>query len=103
MRGFGLWSYGSLHHHSTSCVSLGTLLNLPGPQFPKDDDIYLQKILLGITDTEIYMKHVNVAYDKGWIYSNCYHHYYNPRDVRGWTQIQRNLREGERHAWQAAI
>lgn len=45
-------------------MSLGTLLNLPGLQFPKDDDIYLQRILLGITDTEIYMKHVNVAYDK---------------------------------------
>lgn len=60
-------------------MSLGTLLNLPGLQFPKDDDIYLQRILLGITDTEIYMKHVNVAYDKGWIYGNCYRHYYNPR------------------------
>lgn len=39
--------------------------------------------------------HVHVAHDKGSIYSNCYRYYCNPQDVRRWTQIQRNLRNGE--------
>ena len=103
MGGYRLWGSGSLHCHFTSCVFLGKLLNLSETEFLKDNDTYLKRILLRITDTVIYTTHVDVAHDKGSIYGNCYHYYYNPQDVRCWTQIQRDLRNGERQAWQAAI
>lgn len=38
-----------------------------------------------------------MTYNKGSINSNCYHHCYNPWDIRCQREIQRNLRNEEKH------